>query len=103
MSEEKIRKAFKEKDWNEKWALSVEPIRVGKRVSIRPSRSLALTDRSPEDIDLIINAGKKKTQELLSHIPTLIIINGLLWVVQLYSASSGTAIDPCLQHTPFRK
>ncbi len=43
-----------EKDWNETWANSVQPIRVGTRVCISPNRSAPLKS-SPEDIHLIID------------------------------------------------
>lgn len=58
-------------DWNARWASQVKPIRIGKRVRIRPSWELASTD--PQDIDLIIDpkqafgTGHHATTQLLTE------------------------------------
>lgn len=40
-------------DWNEQWARSVKPIRIGRRIVIRPSWARA--DPAPGDIELILD------------------------------------------------
>ncbi len=58
-------------DWNANWARQVQPIRIGKRVRIRPSWEPASTD--PQDIDLIIDpkqafgTGHHATTQLLTE------------------------------------
>lgn len=58
-------------DWNARWGRQVKPIRIGKRVRIRPSWELASTD--PQDIDLIIDpkqafgTGHHATTQLLTE------------------------------------
>jgi len=58
-------------DWNARWGRQVKPIRIGKRVRIRPSWELASTD--PQDIDLIIDpkqafgTGHHPTTQLLTE------------------------------------
>jgi ribosomal protein L11 methyltransferase len=58
-------------DWNTRWGRQVKPIRIGKRVRIRPSWELASTD--PQDIDLIIDpkqafgTGHHATTQLLTE------------------------------------
>jgi len=58
-------------DWNARWGRQVKPIRIGKRVRIRPSWELVSTD--PQDIDLIIDpkqafgTGHHATTQLLTE------------------------------------
>ncbi len=42
-----------DRDWNALWAQSVQPIRIGQRVVIRPS--WRAVDRRPDDVELIID------------------------------------------------
>ena len=42
-----------EEDWNAKWAASVKPIRIGRRLIIRPSWESAVL--GPDDLELIID------------------------------------------------
>jgi ribosomal protein L11 methyltransferase len=45
-----------EQDWNELWARSVQPIRIGRRVLIRPSWKCV--ELQPGEIELILTPGR---------------------------------------------
>lgn len=67
-----------EQDWNEQWARSVTPIRIGRRLVVRPS--WARVDLSPSDVELILDP--KQAFGTGHHATTALLLEWLQEVIR---------------------